>query len=214
MIKADVQSSARRVGAAVLSGWLAAMVSVTASPSVAEEARPFAVTKLCGISGAPEGFQKKDGFFTSLSPYYETPYEIYENAENTAILISNMKDGCWVQVDSKEGAWKVSPIVPVGYEIDFKESKSRRFAEDMLRKEFSTCGDSADPDAYAASYYFFEYFRKSSIYSEIPKEDCSECPSICYYPITYGTASIRLDQTSHIIIADLVVGTAIVGEVK
>ena len=192
---------------------IAITVSTSALSARAETPRPFSVTKLCNIASAPEGFREIKGFFTQLSPYYETPYEVYENTESTAILISNMKDGCWVRIDSKQGAWKASATVPAGFEVDFKETRSRALAASKFNETVSTCNDSSDPEASVQSFYFYELFQKTSTYDQYT-DPCSDCETKCYGATTFGTASIRLDQVSHMIIADIVVGVAIVGAVQ
>lgn len=79
----------------------------------------------------------------------------------------------------------------------------------MLEDKVLSCENEGIQEKTIRKIYFFDQFKKEF---SIPK--CNDCRGICYFALGYGTVAIRLDQLGHTVIADIVAGTAIVGEVQ
>jgi hypothetical protein len=189
--------------------FFALMISI---PYSVRAEQPFSVEKRCNISKAPKEFELDRNFFKLFHPDYVTPYDIYHNTEKTKVLISNMKDNCWVEVISNNGPWKATPITPAGGGIDFEKSRSRSLAQTMFESLVASCPDVEC--SFIKDYYFYDEFKREfkTIMEKI--EDCNDCPGEEYYVIAYSTVAIRLDQADKTIVVDIVAGTSVVGVVQ
>ncbi len=135
----------------------------TLTPEGANAQQPFSVTKLCEIKTAPDGFQEISNFFRALHPLYQPPYKVYRNTAENALLLSNMKEGCWLRIDPEFTGWSLRPEFPVYSMTEFETTKTRKLAYEIFERERSPCEISYDYEAFFRTHEYYSGFEKSAL---------------------------------------------------
>jgi hypothetical protein len=189
----------------IVTALMSTVLGLHGAPVLAQNS--FTAEKVCGITRAPKGFTRID-VFIETAKFFKPLHETYQNKEQNTILVSNIKDYCWLKISTDQQMKSVLGTRPTfSRRAIYLNLASRSSAEEKFWEMVNQCGD--DEENYLADLYYIRKFLQ-----DFPINTNPEGTSLCFQALGYGSDSLKINLSTSKILVDIIVGTAFIGEIK